>query len=237
MIHKIPLDSILFLDIETVPEKRDFAQLSTLEQELWAAKTRYRRQEGEKPSEFYKNAGIWAEFGKILCISAGFFNFSAKNRSFRITSFQGEEAVLLGAFVQLLESHFNKRHHRLCAHNGKEFDFPFITRRLLINGIPVPQQLQHFGKKPWEVPHLDTMELWKFGDFKHYTSLKLLAHKLSVPEPKEDMDGSMVRDVFYEEGDLERIIRYCEQDVITVARVFIKLQGGQALEDKEIVRV
>lgn len=148
MIHKIPIDSILFLDIETVPEKRDFNELTVLEQDLWAAKTRYRRQEDEKPSEFYKNAGIWAEFGKILCISAGFFNFSGKNRSFRITTFHGEETDLLSAFVRLLESHFNKPYHRLCAHNGKEFDFPFIIRRLLINGIPVPQQLQHFGKKP-----------------------------------------------------------------------------------------
>ena len=183
MIHKIQLSSILFLDIETVPEKRDFGQLSGVEQELWSQKSRYRLKEEQNPSEFYKNAGIWAEFGKILCISAGFFNFSGKNRTFRIRTFHGDEKGLLQNFVDLLESHFNKRQHRLCAHNGKEFDFPYITRRLLINGVSVPQQLQHFGKKPWEVPHLDTMELWKFGDFKHYTSLKLLAHILGVPEP------------------------------------------------------
>ena len=237
MIHKIQLENILFLDIETVPERRDFSDLTLLEQELWADKTRYKRREKENPSEFYKNAGIWAEFGKILCISAGFFNFSGKNRSFRIRTFSGDEKQLLQDFTDLLNSHFNKRYHRLCAHNGKEFDFPYITRRLLINGLPVPQQLQHFGKKPWEIPHLDTMELWKFGDFKHYTSLKLLAHILGVPEPKEDMDGSMVRDVFYEEGNMDRITHYCEQDVITVARVFIKLQGGTPLRDDEIIRV
>ena len=237
MIHKIQLSSILFLDIETVPEKQNFDDLSPIEQELWSHKSRYRRKEEENPKEFYKNAGIWAEFGKILCISAGFFNFSGKNRTFRITTFHGDEKELLQDFVALLESHFNKRNHRLCAHNGKEFDFPYITRRLLINGLPVPQQLQHFGKKPWEIPHLDTMELWKFGDFKHYTSLKLLAHILGVPEPKEDMDGSMVRDVYYEEGDLDRIRQYCERDVVTVARVFIKLQGGEPLKEEEIVKV
>ncbi|MDH3795744.1 MAG: 3'-5' exonuclease [Flavobacteriaceae bacterium] len=237
MIHKINLEHILFLDIETVPQKVAFSDLNSAEQELWAEKTKYKRKENEKPSEYYKNAGIWAEFGQILCISAGFFTISSQNRKFRITSFSGNEVDLLTNFNALLNSHFNKHYHRLCAHNGKEFDFPFLARRNLINGLELPVQLQHFGKKPWEVPHLDTMELWKFGDFKHYTSLKLLAHVLGVPSPKEDMDGSKVRDVYYLEKDIERIIRYCETDVVTIARIFLKLQGKSSMPDEEIIRV
>jgi len=125
----------------------------------------------------------------------------------------------------------------LCAHNGKEFDFPYIARRMIINGITLPNHLDLFGKKPWEVNHLDTMELWKFGDYKNYTSLKLLANVLGIPSPKEDIDGSMVRDVFYKERDLDRIARYCELDVITTAQIFLRLRNEAILKKTEIIRV
>ena len=137
----------------------------------------------------------------------------------------------------VLNDHFNQAKHLLCAHNGKEFDFPYIARRMLIHGIELPYKLDLFGKKPWEVPHLDTMELWKFGDYKHYTSLKLMANVLGIPSPKEDMDGSMVRDVFYEKGDLDRIVTYCELDVVTTAQVFLRLRGDELLTDNEIKKV
>ena len=236
MITKIPLENILFLDIETVPEKATFEQLSEEAQQLWAEKTAYRRKEEYTPEEFYERAGIWAEFGKIICISAGFFQESG-GLTFRVRSYTGDEETILREFKDLLETYFNRPKHVLCAHNGKEFDFPYIARRMIIHGIPLPPKLSLFGKKPWEVPHIDTMELWKFGDFKHYTSLKLMAYVLGIPSPKEDIDGSMVRDVYYEEKDLERIVHYCERDVITVAQVFLRLRNESLLGEDQIVLV
>ena len=236
MITKIPLENILFLDIETVPEKDAFDALPEEARQLWAEKTAYRRKEEYTPEEFYDRAGIWAEFGKIICISAGFFQIS-QEVTFRVRSFTGEENEILREFKILLETYFNLAKHILCAHNGKEFDFPYIARRMIIHGISLPSKLSLFGKKPWEIPHIDTMELWRFGDFKNYTSLKLLAHVLGVPSPKEDIDGSMVRDVYYEEHDLERIVQYCERDVVTVAQVFLRLRNEGLLAENQIVHV
>lgn len=237
MLTRIPLENILFLDIETVPEFEEFTGLTKEKRELWEQKTAYQRKEEITADEFYERAGIWAEFGKIVCISVGYFVFKGDIRNFRVTSFSGDEVTLLKQFKNLLNQHFNQAKHLLCAHNGKEFDFPYIARRMLINSIALPYKLDLFGKKPWEVPHLDTMELWKFGDYKHYTSLKLMANVLGIPSPKEDMDGSMVRDVFYKENDLERIVTYCELDVVTTAQVFIRLRGDELLVANEIKKV
>ncbi|MFX0555926.1 3'-5' exonuclease [Maribacter sp. CXY002] len=237
MLYKINLEHILFLDIETVPETADFKELGEDKQELWEQKTRYQRKDEFTPEEFYDRAGIWAEFGKIVCISVGYFKLNGDTKSFRVTSFFGEETTLLKEFKNLLNGHFSHAKHLLCAHNGKEFDFPYIARRMIINGISLPYKLDLFGKKPWEVSHLDTMELWKFGDFKHYTSLKLMANVLGIPSPKEDIDGSMVRDVYYEEKNLDRIVTYCELDVATTAQVFLKLRNEDLLEDYEIKKV
>jgi uncharacterized protein YprB with RNaseH-like and TPR domain len=237
MIEKINLESILFLDIETVPEHKDFSELSPTKQALYEAKTAYQRKDEITPEAFYERAGIWAEFGKIVCISAGYMNFKGSERKLRIKSFYGEEKELLLEFKQLLETHFNGPKHMLCAHNGKEFDFPYIARRMLIHGIALPNMLQLFGKKPWEVPHLDTMELWKFGDYKHFTSLKLLTEIFNIPSPKDDIDGSQVRGVFYEENDIDRIITYCEKDVIAIVQLFLRLRQEELLEDDEILVV
>ena len=231
------LEQVLFLDIETVPENTSFAELSEEKQELWAQKTSYQRKGEITPEDFYERAGIWAEFGTIVCISVGYFVLKGEERSFRVTSFHGKEKDLLLNFKNLLETHFSHPRNLLCAHNGKEFDFPYIARRMLILGIRLPYKLDLFGKKPWEVPHLDTMELWKFGDYKHFTSLKLLANVLGIPSPKEDMDGSMVRDVYYEEKDLDRIMKYCVLDVATTAQVFLKLKGEDLLAPHEIIAV
>jgi uncharacterized protein YprB with RNaseH-like and TPR domain len=146
-----------------------------------------------------------------------------------------EEIQLLKAFKELLELHFNGPRHLLCGYNAKEFDFPFIARRMLIHQISLQQSLQLFNKKPWEVPHLDTLHLWRFGNFKHYTSLKLMAHVLGIPSPKDDIDGSQVASVFYQEKNLERIITYCEKDVLTVAQVFLKLRSESLLKTEEII--
>lgn len=235
MLHKLNLDDILFLDIETVPLHEQYSELSTEAQMLWEEKTRYQRKEEFSAEEFYDRAGIWAEFGKIVCISVGYFSFRHQQRTFRVTSFIGEEKNLLEDFSRLVNEHFSRPNKLFCAHNGKEFDFPYISRRMIINGIEIPQKLQLFGKKPWEIPHLDTMEMWKFGDYKHYTSLKLLAHILGIPSPKDDIDGSEVRNVFYNEGDIDRIATYCEKDTITVAQILLRFRNDTLLNDDEIL--
>lgn len=237
MLHKINLENVLFLDIETVPEYPYFDDLDAEEKALWEQKTTYQRKDEFTAEEFYDRAGIWSEFGKIICISVGYFANKGDLRQFRTTSFHGEETHLLEEFKGLLESHFNHPKQLLCAHNGKEFDFPYIARRMIINRVTLPFKLNLFGKKPWEIPHLDTMELWKFGDYKHYTSLRLMTKVLGIPSPKDDIDGSQVRDVFYKEGDIDRIITYCEKDVIAVAQILLRLRNEPLLEDEEVLHV
>ncbi|SCY36930.1 hypothetical protein SAMN05192588_2524 [Nonlabens sp. Hel1_33_55] len=235
MIHKLTLENILFLDIETVPQHENFEDLKPIDQELFSQKTQYQRRDEFSPAEFYERAGIWAEFGKIICISVGFFRESSSGRTLRVHSYNGDEKQLLIEFAQMLEEHFSRREHLLCGHNAKEFDFPFIARRMIIHGLELPAKLNLFGKKPWEIPHLDTMELWKFGDYKHYTSLKLLTRILGIESPKDDIDGSQVRNVYYNEKDVERITRYCERDVIAVAQVVLKLRNENLLQDDQII--
>lgn len=237
MIRKLNLEHILFLDIETVPQHESFDMLDDDFKKLYADKTRYLRKEEHTPEEYYDRAGIWAEFGKIVCISVGYFKITGDGRSFRTTSFFGEEEELLIQFKNLIETHFNSSRHLLCAHNGKEFDFPYIARRMIIHGIELPYKLNLFGKKPWEVPHLDTLDLWKFGDYKHYTSLKLLTKILGIPSPKDDIDGSQVRSVFYEEGDIDRIVVYCEKDTVAVAQILLRLRGEELLYPNEVISV
>ncbi|WP_396172281.1 3'-5' exonuclease [Flavobacterium sp.] len=237
MIEKIKLDNILFLDIETVPEEDHFNNLDEEKKYLFEQKTKYQRGEEYTADEFYDRAGIWAEFGKIICISVGYFVTKGDIRNFRVTTFFGDETKILKDFSNLLNNHFSQPQHILCGHNAKEFDFPFIARRMIILGVELPAKLNLFGKKPWEVPHLDTLELWKFGDYKHYTSMRLLTKVLKIPSPKDDIDGSEVAHVYYVEKDIDRIITYCEKDVIAVAQVFLKLRREDLLIDDEISHV
>lgn len=234
MLQKINLENILFLDIETVPLQPSFELLSAENQEMFANKTAYQRREGIAVEDFYERAGIWAEFGKIVCISVGYFLHKNGERQFRVTTFFGEEKKLLQDFANLLESHFAAPNIQLCGHNIKEFDLPFIARRMIINQLNIPEKINNMGKKPWEINHLDTLELWRFGDYKHYTSLKLLAHILDIPSPKDDIDGSQVGKVYYEENDIDRIIIYCEKDVVTVAQIILRLKREAILEESEI---
>lgn len=235
MINKLNLENILFLDIETVPEEQYFVDLDDTKKELWDLKSQYQRKDDYTAEEFYDRAGIWSEFGKIICISVGYFNIQNDLRTFRVTSFYDDEIKLLKDFKNLLISHFSNTKHLLCAHNGKEFDFPYIARRMIINNISLPYKLNLFGKKPWEVPHLDTLELWKFGDYKNFTSLKLLTNVLGIPSPKDDIDGSDIYKTYYEEKDLDRIINYCEKDTIAVAQILLRLRGDKLLSKDEII--
>ena len=230
MIHKIPLDKVLFLDIETVPLAADWNDLDETEQKLWDKKTRFQRKEDITGEEFYSRAGIMAEFGKIICITVG---MTEKNDTVKIKSFYGDdEKILLQEFGEIFNSP-KLNDVILCAHNGKEFDFPWIARRFLINGMMPPLPFQLFGKKPWEIPHIDTMELWKFGDYKSFVSLELLAHVFGIPTPKDDIDGSMVAKVYYEEKDLFRIVLYCEKDVLTLANIFRRMRQEDLLQRSE----
>lgn len=237
MLSKLKLEYILFLDIETVPEVEHFSDLSSEKQDLWAQKSQYQRKDDFSPEEYYHRAGIWAEFGKIICISLGYFAPEETSRSFRITTISGKEDSILKQFKSLLETHFNHPKHLLCAHNGKEFDFPYIARRMLIHNIKLPSKLNLFGKKPWEVPHLDTLELWKFGDYKHYTSLKLMTNVLDIPSPKDDIDGSEIFSVYYNDNDIHRIIDYCQKDTLAVAQILLRLRGEALLEQHEITYI
>jgi 3'-5' exonuclease len=235
ILKNIDLSRVLILDIETVPAYASYHELSAEWQHLWDLKSRVIAKE-KTPEESYERASIYSEFGKVICISAGYFAPNGGQRQFRISSFYGDiEKDLLQEFASLLHRHFSDATARLCAHNGKEFDFPYLGRRMIINGITVPAALDLSGKKPWEVPHLDTMEMWKFGDYKSYTSLNLLAHALNIPTPKDDIDGSQVGRVYWEENDLERIRTYCQKDVLTVAQILMRFKGLPLLNAEEIV--
>lgn len=223
MLTSTNLKHVLFLDIETVPQLEAYSKLPEKTQQLWDKKSKYFRSEEQDADEVYQRAGIYAEFGKIVCISVGILNGKETDFGIKLKSFAHEdETVLLNEFIDLVEKMEEKRPVILCAHNGKEFDFPYISRRLLINGLDLPKCLDNAGKKPWEILHIDTLELWKFGDYKHYTSLDLLTHIFNIPSPKEDIDGSMVADVFYNEKDLQKIIKYCENDVIAIVQLLLR---------------
>jgi 3'-5' exonuclease len=235
----IRLHEILFLDIETVPAAPDWTGLEPSWQRLWEEKSRiFRERQQLELEESYGRAGIYAEFGKIICIGVGYFNQTPEGEELRVTSFSGDdEESMLREFGAFLDRVTRKPFRYLCAHNGKEFDFPYICRRMLACGIPLPRLLRIAGLKPWEVPHLDTMELWKFGDFKHYTSLRLLAGVFGIPDSKEDMDGSMVASVYWTDRDLGRIREYCRRDVSVLARVYQRLQGLEAIPEEAVIQV
>jgi uncharacterized protein YprB with RNaseH-like and TPR domain len=239
MDREVPLNSILFLDIETVPMRERMEDLPDPFRKLWEKKAEnILRQEEMTADEKFERAGIYAEFGKIVCVSVGYF--TGQTGAFRLKSFYGEdEKVLLEAFMSSLadmETFLRRRNMQLtlCAHNGKEFDFPYLARRMLILGLKVPDILNVAGKKPWEVPFLDTMEMWKFGDRKSYTSLELLAALFGIPTPKDDIDGSQVAEVYYKEKDVERIARYCEKDVVTTARIYQHLTGLPPVAEEQV---
>lgn len=229
------LDRILFLDIETVSQHCEYGDCEEDHRKLWDEKAAHLARNEETPEEMYERAGIYAEFGKIICISVGIIREKSGQRELRLKSFCGDdEAQLLSEFSGLLEQYFNTSNHCLCAHNGKEFDFPYIARRMLINRLPVPSLLDTAGKKPWEVQHLDTMHLWRFGDYKNFTSLKLLAHVFGLPTPKDDIDGSQVGRVYWQEKNLQRIVSYCEKDVATLVNVYLAMQNLPAITPSEI---
>jgi len=228
MLDKINLEKILFLDIETVPQAYDFKDLDETTAELFNHKTRFQQKDGKTAEEIYgERGGILAEFGKIVCISVGYIHQTNTGKEIRLKSFyHDDEETLLRQFTRLLNDHYSSPYHLLCGHNAKEFDFPYIARRMLIHGIKLPLPLDIAGKKPWEVNHLDTLELWKFGDYKHFTS---------IPTPKDDISGADVARVYFEENDLERIKVYCEKDVVALIQLVLKMKGDGLVEEGDII--
>jgi DNA polymerase elongation subunit (family B) len=238
MICDVKAEDVMFIDIETVPQKEDYGKLDAPMQMLWDKKSRYFRNEDQTGADVYERAGIYAEFGKIICISAGIIK-ETNPFSLRLKSFFGDdERSVLEDFTAMLAKFMRTRPDALlCGHNAKEFDFPYMARRMIINGLPVAPLLNNAGKKPWEVRLLDTMELWKFGDYKSFTSLELLTTILNIPTPKDDIDGSMVARVYREENGINRIVKYCEKDVIAVAQVFLRFMNLGAINPDRIESV
>jgi len=236
MLQDLKLNNVFVIDIETVPQRESFEELPSHLQELWEQKSLHQRREQYTAAEFYERAGIWAEFGKVVCISIGIYHLEHQQIHLRVRSFaHSDEKVILKQFISLISK--QGKNLQLCAHNGKEFDFPYLCRRMLINGLSIPSILQITGKKPWEINHLDTMELWKFGDYKNYTSLNLLAAVFDLPTPKNDIDGSMVKEVYYQDKDLDRIAKYCQNDVITTAQLLLRFKGLPIITQENITLV
>jgi len=220
------LRDILFLDIETISFTESFEQLPSRLQDEWLKKSAHLPNEGQLPIEdlYFEKAGIYAEFGRVACIGLGYFLYDPELEQLQFrtkTIAEPEEHDTLLGFREILE----KKPWTLCAHNGKEFDFPYLCRRMLINRIPLPEVLQMAGKKPWDIRHLDTLELWKFGDYKHYTRLELLASIFDIPSSKDDINGSEVNKVFYKDQDLSSIRKYCLKDVEVTAKIYLAFQG------------
>ena len=259
-MQNIRVENLLVIDIETVPCFPVFDDLAEDWKIRWTEKVQRSLPENVTAPEFYsQRAGVMAEFAKVICISIGYFKKEHAAFQFRIKSFYGDdEKKLLEDFIstvhQMETGNRSKNDHsteglqvhplgggggrwNFCGHNIKEFDIPFICRRLLINGLPIPTYLDFQNMKPWETNIVDTFQYWRFGDYKNYTSLKLLAAALGVPSPKDDIDGSMVADVYWKEKNLQRIVTYCQKDVVTTANIILRFKNMSLLVEEQIVIV
>lgn len=229
--------AILFIDIETVPQAENFTDLTEKEQSLWRHKASFLLKNEETAEEIYQRAGIYAEFGKIVVVSLGWMFGNEKNRKLRVTTLANDnEKELLMELSEIFRK-VDDNHSVICGHNIKEFDIPYICRRILINGLKLPSILDVGAMKPWQTPYLDTLEMWKFGDRKHYTKLDLLAHIFDLPTSKDDIDGSQVYEVYYKEGDLKRIAEYCEKDVVLTCQLYQRMTGQPILQEEQIIKV
>jgi DNA polymerase elongation subunit (family B) len=240
MLSNLDIEKILFIDIETVPAVAAFDDLPENWQQLWQHKMQFKTEEGENAATLYQRAGIYAEFGRIICISAGYISTRNGERQYRVKSFSNNsEKELLTHFFDAVGRFMHTGKKMLCAHNGYEFDFPFIARRALIQGVKLPPVFDIAGARPWEMKEhfLDTLQLWKFGDYKHYTSLSLLCTLFDIPTPKDDIEGRQVARVYWEDNDLDRIVRYCEKDTLAVANLLLKYKGEEIIQQNHVISV
>lgn len=233
------ISNLLLIDIETIPFVQNFSELPNNWQQIWIDKISKSNLEQLLPEETWKKrGGILAEFGKIICISTGFFyEDKDRNTCFKIKSIYGhDEKEILEKFIELCYKYYNlHRDFIFGGHNIREFDIPYICRRILINNLPLPEFLWLHEKKPWEIKMFDTLTWWKFGDIKNYTSLNLLAHVLNIPTSKDDIDGSKVQEVYYNEKNLHRIVEYCQKDVMVVANIILRFKNLPLLNQEHII--
>ena len=231
------LRDILFLDIETVAATSNYDSLAERLKIQWARKASFFKQKSDDATDeslYHERAGIYAEFGRVIVIGMGKFAENDGGEMILKTKVLADhnEFNLLSAFKAILDK--MDPGARLCAHNGKEFDFPYLSRRMLVHSLALPSQLNLSGRKPWEIPHIDTLDMWKFGDHKNYTSLDLLAALFNLPTSKGLMDGSQVNAVYYNEQDLEKISAYCLGDVVAVAQLYLRLKGFGTIDPQNI---
>ena len=240
MFDTICTEDILYIDIETVPQYPELLHAPEVIQHLWDKKSCCLRNEDQLPADVYQKAGIYAEFGRIICISAGVVIPKDGQRFYKVKSYcDNDEKKLLTGFNNMLELFTSNPKKKICAHNGQEFDYPYIARRTLINGLCLPKILDISGSKPWEIKDrmLDTLQMWKFGDYKNYTSLELLCAVFNIPTPKDDIDGSQVAHVYYQDKNLERIVRYCEKDTLALANLLMRYKGEDIIPFENLIRV
>jgi predicted PolB exonuclease-like 3'-5' exonuclease len=240
MFDSICTEDILFIDIETVPQYPKLEEAPENLQHLWDKKSCSLRTEDQRAADIYEKAGIYAEFGRIICISVGAVHQKDGKKCYRVKSYcDSDERKLLYEFNSMLEVFTCNPKKKICAHNGQEFDYPYIARRTLINGLTLPKILDIAGCKPWEIKDrmLDTLQMWKFGDYKSYTSLDLLCAVFNIPTPKDDINGSEVAKVYYEDNNLERIVRYCEKDTLALANLMMRYKGEPIIPIDNLVRV
>lgn len=239
-MQNISIENLFLIDIETVSCHQRFELLTDEWKDLWTEKIYKSLPDNTTPEEYYpKRAGILAEFAKVVCISIGYIKIENDIPQLRIKSFYSEdEKEILEKFIDTV-CQLQSKNNKWCftGHNIKEFDIPFLCRRILVNNILIPDCFNFQAMKPWDVPVLDTLHLWRFGDFKHYTSLKLLAATLGVPSPKDDIDGSQVGEVYWTEKDVKRIAHYCQKDVATVANIILRFKNLPLLTDEQIILV
>ena len=228
------INKILFLDIETVPNVYSFDELDERGKLLWEKKSQYLQINDTSPQEVYQQkAAIFAEFSKVICIGIGIIQIKEDGNKLYVKLLSNDnEEELLSSLTHLLEMQFSD--YFLCAHNGKEFDFPFLARRMLINNMNIPKALDSRGKKPWEISHIDTMELWKFGDYKHFTSLDLMTYIFNIPSPKENISGEDVASFYYEKKDKEKIFKYCQKDIVALVQIYLKMIKEPLIKEQNI---
>jgi 3'-5' exonuclease len=233
--------NLLFIDIETVSAEGNFSLLSDRMKALWLHKASFLSNPSNLTDEefYFDRAGIYAEFGKIISIGVGFFHWNEDNEvCLKVKSISNDdEAQVLREFKILIEKKYKPTSLSLCAHNGKEFDYPYICRRMLVNSINIPKALQISGRKPWEIPHFDTLDMWKFGDRKHHTSLELLAALFNIPSSKVELSGDQVNYTYHHQNDLIQIARYCREDIIVLAQLFLKIQALDLVKEQNIERI
>jgi DNA polymerase elongation subunit (family B) len=235
----VPLKNILFIDIETVSGFQSYESLNDRMKKAWNHKAALINSEKSASELYFQKAGIYAEFGKVVAIGVGFF-FADENKTicFKVKCFYGkDEQKILDEFIEMIETKYKNKRLVFCAHNGKEFDYPYLCRRMLVNGFDLPKPLNLTGKKSWEIDHLDTLDMWKFGDRKNYTSLDLLTALFDIPGSKTDLEGSRVNEVFYLENGIERIAKYCSEDVLATAQLYLKLHNKPLIDKEHIVKI